>query len=391
MEPTMDLTILGDMLREDGSISPGCLEIREGQISSLSSMDESSIPSTRVLRAPPNGVIAPGFIDIQLNGAFGHDFTADRTGLLEVARRLPRYGVTSFLPTVITSPLSNFRRAVSDAAPFMEDSKGRGAEILGLHFEGPYLTPSKGGAHNRSYMIAPSIEHLEIFDPKVVRMVTLAPELPGCLDFISELAGTGVVVGMGHSEASYQTAIEAADSGASSGTHLFNRMPPLTHQEPGLVGALLTDPRLSFGLIADCLHTHPAILQLAYAAKGPQQITLVSDAISATAMPPGDYLLGDIPIVVDGESSRTKDAGRLAGSILTLDRAVRNMIAHTNCGLANALTMASATAAQLLRLTNKGKLAPGLDADIVLLDEAGFVVTTIARGNIVYDSTWSTN
>jgi N-acetylglucosamine-6-phosphate deacetylase len=336
-------------------------------------------------------VIAPGFIDIQINGAFGHDFTAERDGILDVAKELPRYGVTSFLPTVITSPLSNLRAAVSEVASLMDKSKSQGAEILGLHFEGPYLAPSKGGAHNRNYMIAPAVEHLSIFDPSVVRLLTLAPELPGCLDFISEIAQTGIVVGIGHCEATYQTVIEAAEHGASWGTHLFNGMPPLTHREPGTVGALLTESRLSFGLIADCLHTHPAILQLAYAAKGPQQITLISDAIAATSMPPGDYMLGDIPIVVDGTSSRTRDEGGLAGSVLTLDRAVQNMVMHTNCGLANALAMASTTPARLLRLTCKGQLAVGLDADIVLLDQSGHVVTTIVGGNIVHESVPSRN
>jgi len=379
------LALQGNVLRDDGRIVPGCVVLKHGTIDSVGSFALGASTTLEVLHFPAGSIIAPGFIDIQLNGAFGHDFTVASAGILDVARQLPRYGVTSFLPTVITSPLDNIRKMISEVKAILRSTPGEvAAEILGLHVEGPFLAPGKAGAHDSNYCLPPIRDYLVLFDPSVVRLLTLAPELEGCLDFIAEATRSGIVVGMGHSNATFQQTLDAVASGASWGTHLFNAAPMLDHREPGLVGALLADPRLRFALIADGLHLHPAILRIAYAAKGAQGVTLISDSTAATGMPPGIYLLGETPITVDGASSRAVHSGGLAGSVLTLDAAVRNMIRFSGCSIAAALTMASTSPADVIRHRRKGRILPGYDGDLVVLDPSLHVIATVTKGRVAY-------
>jgi N-acetylglucosamine-6-phosphate deacetylase len=378
------LWVKGNLLWPHGRIESGVVHIKNGKIEAIS----KDLPWGRsgdVINVPENGCIAPGFIDIQVNGGFGHDLTSNSEKVLDVAAGWPKYGVTSFLATIITSPLDNFSKAVQNVKKALKEPRGSRANILGIHFEGPYLAPAKGGAHNKKYMRTPSLDDLSIFDPTVVKLVTLAPELPGSIEFIKALTKQGIVVGMGHTEASYETVMDAATAGASWGTHLFNGMIELTHKKPGIVGALLTDKRLRLAVIADCIHIHPGILRLAVAAKGVNGVTLISDAIGATGMPPGDYMLGDLKIVVDGTSSKLADTGGLAGSVLTLDRAVRNMVNAADCKLEDALIMASTTPAETIGVKTKGKLQAGFDADLVILDSDLTVSRTIISGEIVYE------
>ncbi len=378
-----ELWLKGNLLWSTGSIERGVIHIKNGKIESVSK-DLANESSVDLINAPENGYIVPGFIDIQVNGGFGHDLTSNSDKVLDVAAGWPKYGVTSFLATIITSPLENLSKAVQNVKKAIQDPAVLGANILGIHFEGPYINPAKGGAHNKKYMRSPSLDDLTIYDPSVVKIVTLAPELPGSLDFIRALTKQGIVVGMGHTEASYETVIDAASAGASWGTHLFNGMIELTHKKPGIVGALLTDKRLRLALIADCIHVHPAILKLAVAAKGANNVTLISDAIGATGMPPGEYMLGDLNILVDGTSSKLASTGGLAGSVLTLDRAIRNMVNVADCKLEDALIMASTTPAETIGIKNKGKLQAGFDADIVILDGDLAVSKTIIGGQIAY-------
>ncbi len=378
-----NLILQGNMLWPNGSLQPGIIEISGGQIHSVKTV-KRKMNNPKIKNIPPNAIIAPGFIDIQVNGGFGHDFTTAPERMIDVAHGWPKYGVTSFLPTIITSPLENIIHAVEVGKNTLRMPHDyTHANILGLHFEGPFVNPAKGGAHNKLYMRNPVIGDESLFDPDVVRMVTLAPELPGCLEFIRKISSKGIVVGMGHTEASYEDAMKALDAGASWGTHLFNGMVELTHKKPGVVGALLTSKRLRLGIIADGIHVHPAILQLAALAKRADGITLISDAIGATGMPPGEYRLGDLKIIVDGTSSKTESGG-LAGSILTLDKAVRNMVHFGACTLSDALTMASKTPAEVLGLKTKGSIAEGYDADLVILDGDLQVLSTIISGEISY-------
>jgi N-acetylglucosamine-6-phosphate deacetylase len=330
----------------------------------------------------------PGFIDLQLNGGFGLDFTNDPETIWQVAERLPEHGVTSFLPTIITSPLEKVAEAqavLRNGAP----ESFQGAKPLGLHLEGPFLNPAKRGAHNPKYLRAPDLE-LEVINSWTrdsgVWLVTLAPELSHpTLDPVKCLHANGVVVSAGHSMATYEEAIAAFEAGVTYGTHLFNAMPTLEHRTPGLPAALLTDPRVVVGLIPDGIHMHPAILKLVWQAKGADGINIVTDAMAALGTQPGHYVLADFEVTVDKTSARLLD-GRLAGSILSMDAAVRNMVTYTGCSLAEAARMVTTVPARVLGLGDRGQVAVGCIADLVFLDQELNVVKTIVRGGMVYDT-----
>lgn len=328
--------------------------------------------------------IVPGLIDLQINGAFGHDFTADPTTIWAVGAGLPRYGVTAFLPTLITCPLETVAaaQAIMQAGP---PPGYRGTRALGLHLEGPFLNPAKRGAHNPAHLRLPDRAAVADWSPaQGVRLVTLAPELPGALPVVRALRDQGVIVSAGHSLATLEEAQAGFAAGITYGTHLFNAMPPLDHRAPGLAGALLTEGGSTVGIIADGLHVHPALVALAWAAKGPTRLTLVTDAMAALGMPPGRYQLGDWEAIVDGSSARLAD-GRLAGSLLSLDAAVRNLIAYTGCSLGAALATVTTVPAALLGLGDTyGRLGPGSAADLAVLTADNAVAATMLGGTFVY-------
>lgn len=370
----------------DEVIADGALLVADGRIAALGPAETLTAPSgTPVLDA--SGLnLTPGFIDMQFNGGFGFDFTADPTTIWRVAAQLPRYGVTAFLPTVITSPLTTMAAA---QAVVMQPPAGEptGAVPLGLHIEGPFLNPQKKGAHNPAYLRMPDAAAVADWSPaQGVRLVTLAPELPGALELAELLHSRGILVSAGHSVATYAEATAGFDHGIRYGTHLFNAMPTLGHREPGLPGALLCDARPVVGLIADGVHTHPAMVDLAWKALGKRRLNLVTDAMAALGVPPGKQLLGDFEVLVDGVSARLSD-GTLAGSILSLDQALRNLLAFTGCSLTDALpTMTSTPAAALGLEGERGSLAVGYRADLVLLDSELHVVATMIDGKVVYTS-----
>ena len=364
----------GRALLPDG-FAEATIQVSDERIASIT----RGIDSQADLRPP--GWITPGWIDLQVNGAFGFDFTSDSATAAEVGARLPSTGVTAFLPTLITSPLAAYAPRLRDLERAAKESHG--AEILGAHLEGPYLSPARAGAHNPAYLRTPDVNELEAWagSPRV-RIVTLAPELPGALDLVQRLRARGIIISAGHSAASHAQALAGFRAGMTWGTHLFNAMPPFNHREPGLIGALLSS-EVPCGLIVDGVHVHPAAVKTAYRAKGARGITLVTDAMAAMGMRPGRYPLGDREVMVNATSARLAD-GTLAGSTLQMDAAIRNVIDYTGCSLAEAVTMASATPARVLGLERKGCIAPGNDADLVVLDESLRVEMTIARGAVVY-------
>ncbi len=327
-------------------------------------------------------VVTPGWIDLQLNGGFGNDFTDDPECIWDVAAKLPKFGVTAFLPTIITSPLEKIQQAL-DVIQRGPPPGWQGALPLGLHLEGPFLNPAKKGAHNPAHLRLPDLDMARNWLPEHgVRLVTLAPELPNALQLTQYLRRRGVIVSAGHSMATYNQALVAFEAGIVYGTHLFNAMPPLAHREPGLAGALLTNPEATVGLIADGIHTHPAMVAMAWHCKGSDRITLVTDGMAALGMPPGQYRLGDIEVVVSEDSARLVD-GTLAGSIATPDVALRNIQRFTGCSLREALETLTSTPAALLGL-NKGRIGVGYDADLTVIDAGGEVVMTVVAGRIVY-------
>lgn len=320
--------------------------------------------------------VAPGFIDIQVNGAYGHDFTEDPASIWAVGSRLPEQGVTSFCPTIITSPPD--RIVAAQAAIANRPEAYRGAEPIGLHIEGPYLSQAKRGAHPAELLVSRPPDH---FDVTNVAIVTVAPELPGVIPFIEKLVAEGVVVALGHSHATSHEATIALDAGASLGTHILNSMAPMTGRDPGLAGVLMTDSRAHFGVIADGIHLAPEMLKIVWRS-GFDRLVLVTDAIAATGMAEGKYDIGGIPVTVADSAVRNVE-GSLAGSVLTMDRALAVLVETTRAGLDDAIGAATSNPARAVRRADIGSLIPGTRGDVVLLDGLE-VVATIAGGEIVY-------
>lgn len=290
-----------------------------------------------------------GLIDLQVNGAAGHDLTTDPASVWSVGAALAAHGVEAFLPTLVSPSYAivDQAREVLVAGP---PPGYRGAVPLGWHVEGPFLSPARAGAHDPAALRRPDPAAVADWSPTTgVRMVTLAPELPRALEVVAALADRGVVVSIGHSEASHDEARSAFDAGARFVTHLFNAMPPLGHREPGIVGAALADERITLGLIPDGLHVHPTVVRLAWRLVGPTRLAVVSDAIAALGMPPGRYRLAGREVVVDERSARLPD-GVLAGSVLPLDAAVRNLATFAGIDVAEARRAATDVPARLLGL-----------------------------------------
>jgi N-acetylglucosamine-6-phosphate deacetylase len=380
----MRSVIQGDLLWPDGVIRPGVLVVNGRQVESIGdSLPTPPDPADRFIPVPAGGVVTPGFIDLQINGAFGHDFTMHPDLVLAVARYLPRFGVTAFLPTLLSTPLERYQVATETVQGLAGEPET--AHILGLHLIGPYLNPAQAGGHSVHYLRRPALRELIYVDETIVRLVTLAPELPGALPFVRALTEKGIQVGLGHSNASYEQSLAAVAEGARWGTQLFSDMAPLHHRHPGLAGVLLADDRMRLALIADGVHLHPAVLRLAAAAKGAAGVTLVSNAVAAAGMGKGEYILGAQKVVVENNVARL-EGGALAGSLIMLDQAVRNMVHLSGLPLADALWMATATPADTLHLKHKGRLHPGSDADVVILDDALQVRLTMIEGQIVYQA-----
>jgi N-acetylglucosamine-6-phosphate deacetylase len=363
-------TITGRLLL-DGRLIPGRIELDGERIAAVEA--DPTVTDERI--------VAPGFIDLQVNGGHGIDFGEDPERMGEVAAWLPETGCTAFLPTIISSFADRYRR-VFDTLPAIEGASG--ARVLGLHLEGPFLAPAKKGAHALDAIDAADDALFdELLEEGSVRLVTLAPERAGALERIARLVERRVLVSLGHSNASYEQFEAGIDAGARMATHLFNAMSQLDSRAPGAVGAALVDERVTVGLIADGIHSHPASLRLTARAKGSAGIALVSDMMAAAGMPPGTYSLNDIPVSVDATSARLAD-GRLAGSILTMDAAVRNMAAWGGVSIADALTMASAVPARLLGRDDLGVLVSGAAADLVVLAPDLPVTETWIAGERVF-------
>jgi N-acetylglucosamine-6-phosphate deacetylase len=326
--------------------------------------------------------IVPGLIDIQTNGGWGHDFTSDPESIWEVGERLPETGVTSFVPTIVSSPYEVVDRAI-EVLKQGPPAGYAGAEVLGAHIEGPWISPGYRGAHN--------LDHLRLPDPDiaqrwaqsgVVQMVTIAPELEGATEVSALLDASGVVVAAGHSSADFESATAALDGPWRAVTHLFNQMSQFHHRDPGMVGAALSSNR-PCGLIVDGLHSHPGTLQLAWKLLGPDRVILVTDAMQAAELGAGAYLLGDLEVMVGVEGPRTPE-GKLAGSTLTMKRAVTNLAEWTEASFTQAVRCASVTPANLLSLTDRGVIRTGRRADLTVLDEDQEVVMTLVAGNVAF-------
>jgi N-acetylglucosamine-6-phosphate deacetylase len=333
-----------------------------------------------------DGLVAmPGFIDLHVHGAVGVDvMDADPDGLARMARFLAGHGVTAWLPATMTATGPDTERALEAVRAVAGPVEG-GATVLGAYLEGPYLNRARAGAQDAG-LIRPAgrAEALRLLDSGIVRVLVLAPEVEENRWLVAEAAARGVTVSTGHTDATYDQAVQAVAGGVRHVTHAFNAMRPLGHREPGMLGAALVTPELRCELIADNVHVHPAAMRLLVQAKGAEGVVLVSDAVRATGLPDGAYTVGDQPAFSMDGAIRLAD-GTLAGSVLTLDRALHNLQAATGRPLAELWPAASRNAAAAIGVDDaKGSLEPGKDADLVLLDPALRVVVTVAEGAIVH-------
>jgi N-acetylglucosamine-6-phosphate deacetylase len=330
----------------------------------------------------------PGFVDVHIHGAGGHDVMEGAAEALEIiAATVARHGTTSLVATTVTASEMETCERVAGIAGFILRSSEFApreivAEILGIHFEGPFISRAKRGVHPAEWILPPSLEVLAKFLKEArgtAQILTLAPELPGALELIAAARHAGLVVSLGHTDASYEQAIAAIEAGATHAAHVFNAMRPFSHRGTGVIGAVLTSPKISAELIADGVHVDEAAMRMLVQLKTPERVILVSDGISATGMPDGKYQLGLFEVKVTGGVCRNSE-GKLAGSTLTLDRALRNMVA-LGVPLPSALRMVTANPARQIGFgSRKGVIAPGADADIVFLDEKLNVTDVMTRG-----------
>jgi N-acetylglucosamine-6-phosphate deacetylase len=360
--------------------------IRDDVVEAIGPRSGMSLPAGAQEMRATGKTAVPGFLDVHIHGAGGHD-VMEGTGaaLRAVTRKVSEYGTTSLVATTVTASTDETLRAVEGIASYIarqhETDEPR-AEILGIHFEGPFISKERRGVHPTEWIQLPSAEALGRFLKAAAgnaRILTIAPEVLGAAPCIDAAREAGLVVSIGHTNATYEQARAAMARGAHSATHVYNAMRPFSHRDPGVIGAVLTSPDINAELIADGVHVEEAAMKLLLMAKGAAHVTLVSDGLSATGMPDGKYMLGGFEVTVSGGVCRNAE-GTLAGSTLTLDRALRNIVA-LGTPLPDAVRMLTLNPATLLGIEfKKGSLRVGADADILLLDEGLHVTNVWARG-----------
>jgi N-acetylglucosamine-6-phosphate deacetylase len=370
------------LVTADGVIDYPVLAVHDGIITSIGRRESSDI---RVTRELGDCVLTSGFLDIHMHGAAGHDvMEATSEALHTVSAYLARAGVTDYLATTVTASLDATFRALEGIAGHMRQVPARdAANIAGIHIEGPFVSHAKKGMHPAEYIVPPSIELLEKFweasDGKI-RLMTIAPELPGALETIARAKELGIRISIGHSNATKAEALAGLDAGASTATHTFNAMRALDHREPGILGVVLDREDLFADLICDGLHVSPEAVRLWFKAKGPKMGILITDSLEATGMPDGVYKLGETTVHLRGRACTT-EAGVLAGSVIMLDEAVANLRNITGTDLATAVRMASANPARMLGLAQPA--AVGQPANFNIFDNKGNRTGTILGGEML--------
>ncbi|HZK34488.1 MAG TPA: N-acetylglucosamine-6-phosphate deacetylase [Bacillota bacterium] len=327
--------------------------------------------------------IVPGFIDIHVHGSYGADvMDASIDSLSNISSFLAKHGTSSYLATTMTCSVGDIRKSILAVSQYIKEDNGRGAQILGVHMEGPFINPLVKGAHDEAHIRAPSVVTFnEIVGDKadIIRLVTIAPELEGAQGLAAYLRKINTTVSIGHTGADYETAKGAIEAGINHTCHFYNAMTPIRHRQPGLVGAALDNDDSTIELIADLVHIHPAALRLAYRIKGRDKCVLITDAMSAAGLSDGLYELGGLKVYVENGVARQAD-GTLAGSTLTQDRALQNMV-KAGVPLESTITMLTRTPAKVIGVDGyKGQLKKGYDADIVLLDKDLNIKETYIKG-----------
>jgi N-acetylglucosamine-6-phosphate deacetylase len=362
----------------------GTVLLEEGAIRDVSP-DNSLVGEADEVYEYEDSVLLPGFVDLQVNGAFGVDVATQPSRLAQLSEALLSTGTTAYLPTVISSPESLYEEILPGLAATIGRSSS-GAEPLGIHLEGPFINVEKRGAHAAAHVVPPDPELLlRLLDLGPVRMITVAPELQGADELMTLALRRGVVVSAGHSDAPFELAYGALDAWVAGITHLFNAMSALHHREPGLPGAAFAHPRAVCELIADGLHVHPEMVGLAFRMLGPDRVCLTTDAIAAAGMGDGEYRLATRTVYMDGGVPKL-GSGAIAGSVLTMNEAFRNILAFTGCTLPEAARMASTTPARLVgEGRRRGRLVPGYAADVAVLAPDLSVEAVWRGGKLAYE------
>ncbi len=337
-------------------------------------------------------IVAPGYIDVHIHGYRGYDVSdKNPESILLLSRELARHGVTAFVPTTMSAPHEDLMEMIKTVKDAKNEWKPEyGARILGIHLEGPYINPEKKGAQNEEFIRNPSIEEFNDYittGKGIIREITIAPELPGALDLISYAHKLGITVSIGHTNATYNETLRAIEKGASKATHLYNAMRRIDHKEPGAVIALLNSPQVYLELITDFIHVHPVVVKFTIEYAGVNRIVLVSDSVSVAGLPDGRYKIGGINIIVEKGISRIASSNVLAGSTISIDKAVKNTYI-LGYNLNNAFRMATYNPAKCIDALHREKIGlikQGFKADLVFLDKDLNILKTIVNGEVVYE------
>ncbi|GEK33361.1 N-acetylglucosamine-6-phosphate deacetylase [Kurthia sibirica] len=334
-----------------------------------------------------NQLLFPGFIDMHIHGSAGVDvMDATQEALHKMSKSLVKEGVTSFLATTMTQKIEAIEATLETIANF-ENNEDE-AQLVGVHVEGPFISKNRAGAQPLDYIIAPTGELLSRWQQlsgHLLKEITVAPEVENGFEFVKMAADAGIVVSIGHSDATFEEVEKAVILGASQGTHLYNQMRPFHHREPGVVGASLVLDDIKTEMIVDFIHSHEKSVALAFKCKGPENIILITDAMRAKGVPFGDYDLGGQMVHVTQSGAHLPN-GALAGSVLTMDLAVRNMQKATGCTLENLVAMSSTNAANQLKMSSKGRIETNADADMLILSQDLTIQMTIKKGKVIYSN-----
>jgi N-acetylglucosamine-6-phosphate deacetylase len=376
------ITIRGNLVTPDAVIEGGLVRLLDGVIASVSpKAREASVD----IELPPGGWIVPGFIDVHVHGGCGADFMDASTSAYETITAFHgRNGTTSLLATTVTAQKPNIDAVLEAAADYIAAASPAGARLLGVHLEGPFISPRWPGAQNPAFIVPPNAAWIDEWlaaYPGLIKLLTLAPETEGATKAIRQLTAQGVVVAAGHTDASYDQLRAAADAGLSHAAHMFNAMTGLHHREPGVVGATLTDPRIVAEVIADGVHVHPAAIQLLTQTKTAGNLLLITDAIAAAGLGDGNYNLGGLDVTVRDNVARLTHGNNLAGSTLTMIDAFRFMVRRIGLSVPEASRLASANPAKQLGASHTvGSIRPGAKADLVLLTQDLDIVAVYRDG-----------
>ncbi len=377
----MTLLAGGRVVLPSRVLDPGWVEVAGDRVTAVgagAALDEIDVDLT-------GRIVVPGFVDVHVHGGGGSSFTpGDVEEAADVVAFHRRHGTTTAIASLVAAPVPQLERAVLALSDLVVDGL-----LAGVHLEGPWLSAAYCGAHDPTLLVSPDpaeIARLVSCGRGAVRMVTLAPELPGGLRAVRQLADAGVLAAIGHTDATYEVTRAALAAGATVGTHLFNAMRPVHQREPGPVLALLEQPQTTVELIADGIHVHPAVLRHVIGAVGVERVALVTDAMAAAGVGDGDYRLGDLAVHVSDGVARLRHGGATAGSTLTMAAAFRYIAEECGVPLPAVTRMTAETPAKTLRLVDRGTIAPGYRADLVVLDGRLRVTAVMAAGRWVPDT-----